>query len=240
MDDEMGGVAPATILIADDAIIFRSGVSAVLEHDGHYDVVEAADAPGMVALAREQHPEIALVDATMGGDPPTETFASNAAPPAPRSWSGTSSRNPTRWWPRSSPAPTATCARTSPGSVSLRAIDAALHGEPAISRELVAPVMDGLRKLTECHGACELLLSALSPREREVLALIASGERNRTIAVTLDRYPEFTVKRHVQNILRKLDPALAPGRRAAWHRAAFSYPSPTIPSASLVRELSPA
>ena len=236
MDDETGSEPPATILIADDAIIFRSGVSAVLEHDGHYDVVEAADAPGMVALAREQRPEIALVDATMGGDPPTETFASMR----------TAGTKVVVW--DFEPRPDAVVAAVVAGAQGylrkdisrsglLRAIDAALHGEPAISRELVAPVLDGLRKLTECHRACELLLSALSPREREVLALIASGERNRTIAVTLE-ISEFTVKRHVQNILRKLD---LPSRQVAGglHRAAFSY-EPDHPLRPVVRDLSPA
>jgi DNA-binding NarL/FixJ family response regulator len=44
----------------------------------------------------------------------------------------------------------------------------------------------------------------LSKREREVLELIALGRRNREIGRTL-AISEFTVKRHVQNILHKLD-----------------------------------
>jgi len=45
---------------------------------------------------------------------------------------------------------------------------------------------------------------ALSAREREVLALVATGARNRQIAEELS-ISEFTVKRHVQNILQKLN-----------------------------------
>ena len=47
-------------------------------------------------------------------------------------------------------------------------------------------------------------LSALSARELEVLEYIAHGARNRQIASELT-ISEFTVKRHVQNILEKLE-----------------------------------
>jgi DNA-binding NarL/FixJ family response regulator len=54
-------------------------------------------------------------------------------------------------------------------------------------------------------------LDALSSREREVLALIADGLSNAAIAHRLD-LSEHTVKRHVANILVKLD---LPTRAAA-------------------------
>jgi DNA-binding NarL/FixJ family response regulator len=54
-------------------------------------------------------------------------------------------------------------------------------------------------------------LDALSAREREVLALIAEGLSNAAIAQRL-RLSEHTVKRHVANILMKLD---LPTRAAA-------------------------
>ena len=47
-------------------------------------------------------------------------------------------------------------------------------------------------------------LSALSSRECEVLEHVACGARNRQIASELT-ISEFTVKRHVQNILEKLE-----------------------------------
>jgi DNA-binding NarL/FixJ family response regulator len=48
------------------------------------------------------------------------------------------------------------------------------------------------------------LAARLSEREREVLTLVARGARNREIAAVLT-ISEFTVKRHMQNILGKLD-----------------------------------
>jgi len=53
--------------------------------------------------------------------------------------------------------------------------------------------------------------AVLSEREKEVLAFVSRGARNRDIAEALD-ISEFTVKRHMQNILQKLD---VPSRRAA-------------------------
>ena len=209
----------ATVLVADAEVIFRSGVAAALEREHRYRVLEAADASAMIALDREHRPEIALVDANIGDhEKLSETYA-------PMRESGT---RVIVW--SFDPRPDAVVSAVLAGAEGylskdiserglVRTMDAVLEGEPAISRELVQPVLEGLRRLHECHRACELLLGALSPREREVLALVASGARNRTIAVTLD-ISEFTVKRHVQNILRKLD---LPSRRVAGglHRAAF-------------------
>jgi DNA-binding NarL/FixJ family response regulator len=70
--------------------------------------------------------------------------------------------------------------------------------------------------------------SSLSAREREVLALIGAGASNREIASALV-ISEFTVKRHVQNILKKLalpsrHAAAALHRSASWDAAAAAAP----------------
>jgi RNA polymerase sigma factor (sigma-70 family) len=59
-------------------------------------------------------------------------------------------------------------------------------------------------------------LAGLTRREREVLRLIAEGLSNQKIATKLD-VSEHTVKRHVANILTKLD---LPSRAAAAAHAA--------------------
>lgn len=58
---------------------------------------------------------------------------------------------------------------------------------------------------------------ALSSREEEVLRLIAAGDSNKMIARALDLSPH-TVKRHVANILDKLD-LRSRGQAAAWWMA---------------------
>jgi two-component system, NarL family, nitrate/nitrite response regulator NarL len=59
----------------------------------------------------------------------------------------------------------------------------------------------------------------LSPREREVLDFIARGARNKQIATALV-ISEFTVKRHVQNILHKLE-VTSRAAAATFHNNAF-------------------
>jgi DNA-binding NarL/FixJ family response regulator len=84
--------------------------------------------------------------------------------------------------------------------------------------------MDGMRSplrllavMTEQHlepqakPAREASLDALTPREREVLTLVAEGLSNAVIANRL-RLSDHTVKRHVANMLLKLD---LPTRAAA-------------------------
>jgi DNA-binding CsgD family transcriptional regulator len=63
-------------------------------------------------------------------------------------------------------------------------------------------------------------------REREVLGLVATGARNRQVATALE-ISEFTVKRHVQNILQKL---ALPSRieAAAFYRSAFPDDEPAL------------
>ncbi|MCA1645121.1 MAG: LuxR C-terminal-related transcriptional regulator [Chloroflexi bacterium] len=69
----------------------------------------------------------------------------------------------------------------------------------------------GARALLEARATNASQNGILSRREIEVLRLVAAGESNRSIGATLN-VSEFTVKRHMQNILDKLD---VPSRAAA-------------------------
>jgi DNA-binding NarL/FixJ family response regulator len=80
-------------------------------------------------------------------------------------------------------------------------------------------MIDALHGMDERSRAIDRA-DMLSSREREVLDLIAEGARNRQIAAALS-ISEFTVKRHVQNILQKLD-LPSRGAAATFYRAATS------------------
>jgi DNA-binding NarL/FixJ family response regulator len=100
----------------------------------------------------------------------------------------------------------------------VRALRGVVQGEAPLSRDLATLMIDALHGLDERTRARERA-GVLSAREREVLDLIAQGARNKQIATALV-ISEFTVKRHVQNILQKLE---LPSRRAAatFYRTAF-------------------
>ena len=92
----------------------------------------------------------------------------------------------------------------------VRALRGAVNGEAPLSRDMAALMIDAIHTLEERSKARERA-AVLSDREKEVLAFVARGARNREIAEELE-ISEFTVKRHMQNILQKLD---VPSRRAA-------------------------
>jgi len=100
----------------------------------------------------------------------------------------------------------------------VRALRGVVRGEAALSRELVTLLIDALHGVEERDRVRDQA-AVLSSREREVLALVSRGARNREIGQEL-HISEFTVKRHVQNILNKLE---VPSRRsaAAVYRSAF-------------------
>jgi len=94
------------------------------------------------------------------------------------------------------------------------ALRAAVNGLTAIDNRAVRPLLE--RRPVETLPPAEGDHDALTPREREVLQLIAQGLPNKTIALELG-ISEHTVKFHVGSILAKLD---ASSRAEALARAA--------------------
>jgi DNA-binding NarL/FixJ family response regulator len=92
----------------------------------------------------------------------------------------------------------------------VRSLRGVVLGEAPLARDLASRLIDAIHERERALQARERG-AALSPREREVLGMVALGARNKQIAAALT-ISEFTVKRHVQNILEKLE---LPSRRAA-------------------------
>jgi two-component system, NarL family, response regulator LiaR len=85
-----------------------------------------------------------------------------------------------------------------------RALLGTLSGEAAISRRLSARLVEHLRRAPDGPGGLRPVKSPLTPREWEVVDLLAEALTTDQIADTLVLSPE-TVRSHVKNILRKLD-----------------------------------
>ena len=196
------------VCIADGVTIFRAGVREVLAREKDFDVVEAIDLESFVA-ALERGVDIALVDANL---PPSGVFEAVARAKEHCSevivWS-------------MKPGPEEVLAAVRAGATGylrkeisaeglVRSLRGVGRGESPLSRDLAALLIDALHSAERGSRAREIA-SALSAREREVLDHVARGARNKQIAAELT-ISEFTVKRHVQNILHKLD---LPSRRAA-------------------------
>jgi DNA-binding NarL/FixJ family response regulator len=94
----------------------------------------------------------------------------------------------------------------------LRALRGVVDGEAALGRDIAWLLVNGVQRAGATQGVAQHL-TTLSSRELEVLELVADGRANKEIAEHLD-LSEFTVKRHIQNILRKI------GARSRWEASA--------------------
>lgn len=206
------------ILVADGQTVFRAAVRNILAREQDFDVLEAADLAGVRRALAAGGVEIALVDLEL---PPAGALEAVRALRERRDaevivWSLRPEQE-TVFGAIRAGASGYLHKEISPEGL-VRALRGAANGEAPLSRELMALMIDALHGLDERAHALERA-GVLSPREREVLELVAQGARNKQIAATLV-ISEFTVKRHVQNILQKLE---LPSRRAAatFYRTAF-------------------
>jgi len=204
--------------VADGLAVVRTGVRALLERDG-YAVTESGTIDELVASLETDPPELALVDLHLppagGVAAVAEVTRLSGAPVV--MWSLSPSRDDVVAAIRAGAAGYLH-KEVSPAGL-LRALRGTAHGEAPISRDLASIMIEGFQGLHRRERA-RGLAETLSARERQVLHALSGGSRNREIATAL-LISEFTVKRHVQNILAKLG---LDSRRAAavFYRTAFA------------------
>ncbi len=195
---------PTRVLIADDHRLMREGTAALLEADERIEVVGLArDGREAVALAERRGPDVVLLDLNMpvmGGIEACATIRERMpGPPAPHVLILTvSEQEPDLYASLRVGAAGYLLKDMAPGEL-IEAVLEAGRGEPRIP-----PAMAG-RLLADLAGgeAPTDPLEQLSEREREVLALLAQGLRNREIGERL-YISESTVKTHVRHVLEKL------------------------------------
>ena len=196
------------VAIADDDVLLRQGLAALLR-EGGYDIVgQASDADGLIELVRREQPDIAIIDIRM---PPTHTTEGLEA---------------------------ARTIRGELPQIAILVLSAHIEVEHAMDllgagsgigyllktrvgdidelcgtldrisagRSVVDPAL--VEELVRARRVRDPL-EALTPRERDVLALMAEGRSNTGIARTL-WIAEGTVEKHVRNIFQKLQLPDAP------------------------------
>jgi two-component system nitrate/nitrite response regulator NarL len=196
------------VCIADAVTVFRAGVREVLLREQDFEVRGAADL-AQLDVALEGGVDLALIDSEL---PPAGIRAAIACAKG-------RANEIVVWSLRPEPDDVLAAIRAgatgylrkeiSPTGL-VRSLRGAVQGESPLSRDLTALMIDALHAAESTAQAREAA-AGLSAREREVLSHVARGARNKQIAAALT-ISEFTVKRHVQNILHKLD---LPSRRAA-------------------------
>jgi two-component system, NarL family, nitrate/nitrite response regulator NarL len=213
------------ILVADSLRIFRAGVHNLLARESDFEVVEAGDLDGVLEAIDVDCPDIALIDLELpplGGVAAVQRLARRCS-----TYTIVWSFQPTREMVLAavrSGAHGFLHKEISPDGL-VRALRGVVQGEAPLSRDLASMMIDALHGMDERTRARDRA-AVLSARERQVLDLIARGSRNKQIAAAL-AISEFTVKRHVQNILQKLE---LPSRTAAasFHETAFGAEGATM------------
>jgi DNA-binding NarL/FixJ family response regulator len=192
------------VVIADDAVLLREGLVRLVEENGHRVVAVVGDGPSLVTAIVEHEPDVSIVDVRM---PPSHTDEGLRAAVTARS--------------RVPGSPILVLSQYVEVSY---ADDLLADRKGAIGyllKDRVSEVAEFLDALTRVAGGATVLdpevvgqllvrrrrddpLRALTPREREVLALMAEGRSNTAIARHIV-VTEGAVEKHVKNIFTKLD-----------------------------------
>ena len=186
-----------TLVLADDHVVVRAGLRLILENAGIEVLAEAEDADGAVRMVRGHKPDVLLLDINMPGD----LRATEAIPLA----LGASPQ-------------TRVCVLTGETDVDIarQALDAGASGY-VLKRAENADVVTAIRQVasgqTYLHPSVGVELAALlsgrsreeemSPREIEVLRLLALGHTNAEMADQL-HLSARTVETHRARLMRKL------------------------------------
>jgi len=189
---------PATLLLCDDHTLVREGLAALLRQRADWTVVaEAADGREAVALATIWQPDVALLDVAMPGMSGLEAAAAiRTATPATRIVALSMYEDALYQRGMFEAGALAYVLKNKAAADLLAAIDAALRGERYLSPALA----ERSRRQPPTRDAEP---AELSPREREVLRLLAEGRRNRDIAEALRISPK-TVETYRTRIGQKL------------------------------------
>ena len=194
---------PLRLVLADDAALIRQALAELLERAGMHVVAQVGNAPSLLRAVEEHQPDVAIIDIRM---PPTQTTEGIHAALRIR---------------QQFPAVGILLLST------YTQIDEAVELFTATASRVGYLLKDSVADLDELTGAltriseggtvfdpklvAELLgrtrqtdpLDALTPRERQVLALMAEGQSNAGIAKTI-WVTNGAVEKHVKHIFRKL------------------------------------
>ena len=191
------------VVIADDAVLIREGVAHLLTENGVEVVDQVGDADALLTSVRDLNPDVALIDIRM---PPSHTDEGLRAAREIRSR-----------YPETAvlvlsqhlePAYALRLVAERPEGVGylmkehvgrvqqlLDAVQRVAAGECVVDRALVDELLARRRRADP--------ISELTPREREILALMAEGRSNQGICRTLWLSPK-TVETHIRGAFAKL------------------------------------
>ena len=192
--------APITVLIVDDHSMVRQGLRTFLELTDEIDVIgEAEDGSQAIDLARQVAPDVVLMDLVMPGiDGITATKRIREHCPGTQVIALTSFSADEQVFPAIKAGASGYLLKDVSPNDLVKAIRDAHSGKAPLHPDVARKLVDGIAAQKDRQVPEEL-----TPRELEVLRLIATGLSTREIAERLV-ISQKTVKVHVSNILGKL------------------------------------
>lgn len=195
--------APIRVMLVDDHVFWRRGVKQIIDEQSDMEVVaEASNGEEAVARAPVARPDIILMDVNMpkmSGVQATRAIA-DMQPDTRIVMLSVSDTDDNLFESLKAGAVGFLSKDVDPDEVT-RAVRSTMEGESTLSRFLAARLVKYVQRGEPEHA--RKAPSNLTEREEEILRLIARGARDREIAQQL-YISESTVKKHVQNVLRKL------------------------------------
>ena len=214
---------PTKVLIVDDHALFRQGVRNTIEREEEFEVVgEAENGMEALAKARELKPDLILMDISMPHCNGLEAVSAiKRELPGVKIIMLTVHDEDENLFEAIKRGAEGFLSKKVRGKALLDSLRGVMRGEAAISRRIVAKILEEFARLAEIEAGH--IASELTSREKEVLQKISEGLSNREIGLSLC-ISENTVKAHVASILRKLhlrtrSEAAAYARRWGLHEA---------------------
>ncbi|WP_169986710.1 MULTISPECIES: response regulator transcription factor [unclassified Microbispora] len=191
------------VVIAEDSVLLREGLAGLLERFGHDVAAAVGDAPALIAAVAEQDPDVVIADVRMppgfGDEGLRAVLELRAARPS---------------------LPVLVLSQYVEQTYAAELLDqAGAGGVGYLLKDRIGDVAQFAGAVTTVAGGGTVIdpevvrqllrgrgdpLARLTPREREVLALIAEGRSNAAIARALF-VSEAAVAKHIASILAKLD-----------------------------------
>lgn len=196
--------APVRVVLADDSVLVREGIARLLTSAGIEVVAQAGDVPGLMAALHAHHPDVAIVDIRM---PPTKTREGlDAAREIQQSLPDVGVLLLSSYMEVDDAMDLLSMSEGSLGyllkdSVTdvdefVVAVRRVAAGGSTVDPTLVSELVGRHRRRDP--------LETLTPRERDVLELMAHGRSNAGIAREL-WVTEGAVEKYIKSILQKLD-----------------------------------